>query len=76
MRATLVVIDSRLCIFIVILSLSITTILLDVSKLDARSVTDSGGPRPRALGLAHAIEAGPGVRLGDGDSGRRGRDEM
>jgi hypothetical protein len=71
-----VLIDSRLCIFIVILSLSITTVLLDVSKLDAHSVTDSGGPRPRALGLAHAIEAVPGVRLSDGGSGRRGRYEV
>jgi hypothetical protein len=29
-------------------------------------MTDSGGPRPRALGLVHATDAMPGVRLGDG----------
>jgi hypothetical protein len=67
------VIDSRLCILVVILSLSITTVFLDVSKLDARSVTYFGGPKPRALGLAHAIEAGPGVRLGEGGAGEESR---
>jgi hypothetical protein len=48
-------------------------ILQYVSYGHAHSLADSGGPRPRALGLAHAIDAVLGVRLGDGGSGRRGR---
>jgi hypothetical protein len=50
-----VVIDTRICILIIILSLSIRKVLLDVSKLDAHSVTYFGGPRPRALGLDRAF---------------------
>jgi hypothetical protein len=51
-------------------------ILHRVSDGRARSLTDSGGPRPRALGLAHAKDAEPGVRLDDGGNGRRGRFEV
>jgi hypothetical protein len=40
-----------------------------------RSRIDSGSPRPRALGLVHAIEAVPGVQLGDGGAREEGRFE-
>jgi hypothetical protein len=46
-----------------------------VSDGRARLSTDSGGPRPRALGHAHMSDAVLGVRLGDGGTRQWGRFE-
>jgi hypothetical protein len=50
-------------------------ILHRVSDGRARSLIDSGGPRPQALGLVHATDAVPGGRLGDGCAREEGRFE-
>jgi hypothetical protein len=44
-----------------------------VSDGRACSSTDSGGPKPRVLGHAHATDAMPRGRLGDGCAREEGR---